>query len=247
MAPLSIVLIDDHPIFRRGLRRVLEQSPDLQVGAEASDGYSVLQQIWHVAPDVAICGINVPGTGGLEAARLLRQRYPHCRIIVLTAHEDDDVLFNAFLAGADACATKAIAIDELVTMVRQVGHGVDVINDQVLQQPLVAARLLAELRQRRTVAMNEGALVARLTPRETEILAYVAQGLTNKQIGQELAISSQTVKNHMTSIMHKLAVHRRTQAVLSARHYGWVTRAAPLPSHLPGQEGQSSHGSSQLG
>jgi DNA-binding NarL/FixJ family response regulator len=219
---LRILLIDDHPLVRCGLRYLIAPHSDLQIAAEASDGPSALQHANHLMPDVVLCAMDLPGTDGLTVTRLLRRHHPRCGIIVLTTQWSDEQLFNALRAGAAAYATTEISGDELVAMIRQVGMGQYVINDQVLRRPQVAGHVLTAFREVNRLEGDQGEVFAPLTPREVEILDCVARGNSNKEIARLLSISDQTVKNHMTSILRKLAVNDRTQAVIYALRHGWI-------------------------
>ena len=222
MPNLRILLVDDHPLYRSGLRSVLSRQPDLTVVGEASSGEEALTLAETSAPQVTICDISLPGMSGLEATRLLRRHYPYCGVVILTAHEDDEQLFSAIRAGASAYATKGVAAEELIEIIRQVGVGAYLINDQVLARPKVASRMLEAFRNLDEIAAPEANIFTPLTPRELETLESVARGLSNKEVAQALSISDQTVKNHMTSILRKLAVNDRTQAVLYAVRRGWI-------------------------
>ncbi|MCC6628051.1 MAG: response regulator transcription factor [Chloroflexi bacterium] len=217
-----ILLVDDHPLFRQGIRWTLEAHHDMEVVGEVSDGQAAIQQADFLTPDVIVCDINLPGMNGLEVTRILRRRHPQCAIIVLTMHQDDEQLFNSIRVGAAAYATKDISPEELVSMVRRVGHGEYLINENVLSRPFVASRVLDEFRELSQVDSATESVFSPLTPREVEILDCVARGNSNKEIARLLSISDQTVKNHITSILRKLAVNDRTQAVIYALRHGWI-------------------------
>jgi DNA-binding NarL/FixJ family response regulator len=217
-----ILLVDDHPLFRQGIRWTLEAQHDMEVVGEVSDGQAAIQQADFLTPDVIVCDINLPGMNGLEVTRILRRRHPQCAIIVLTMHQDDEQLFNSIRVGAAAYATKDISPEELVSMVRRVGHGEYLINENVLSRPFVASRVLDEFRELSQVDSATESVFSPLTPREVEILDCVARGNSNKEIARLLSISDQTVKNHITSILRKLAVNDRTQAVIYALRHGWI-------------------------
>jgi DNA-binding NarL/FixJ family response regulator len=222
MNRIRILLVDDHPLFRQGIRWTLESQHDMEVVGEVSDGQAAIQQADFLTPDVIVCDINLPGMNGLEVTRILRRRHPQCAIIVLTMHQDDEQLFNSIRVGAAAYATKDISPDELVSMVRRVGHGEYLINENVLSRPFVASRVLDEFRELSQVDSATESVFSPLTPREVEILDCVARGNSNKEIARLLSISDQTVKNHITSILRKLAVNDRTQAVIYALRHGWI-------------------------
>ena len=225
MNRIQIVIVDDHPLFRRGIRWSLESEHDLLVVGEAGDGQSAIQQIDMLIPDVVLIDINMPQMSGLEVTRVIKRRHPQTGVVILTAHEDDEQLFHAIRVGAAAYATKDIEADELIRLIRRVARGEYLINENVLSRPFVASRVLDQFRELSQMdQVNEG-VFSPLTPREVEILDCVAQGNSNKEIARILSISDQTVKNHITSILRKLAVNDRTQAVIYALRHGWIKLA----------------------
>lgn len=221
MKRLRVVLVDDHPLYRQGVRHALEAASDIRVVGEASDGQAAIQMADTLSPDVLLCDINLPGLSGLEAARVIRRRNPRIGLIVLTVHEDDEQLFEAIKVGVAAFSTKDVGQDRLVEMVRRVGRGESLMGEQVVLRPLVAARALRQF-QGQTARGEEQGLLTPLTGREIEILDCIARGMSNKEIARHLLISDQTVKNHITSILRKLAVNDRTQAVIYALRRGWI-------------------------
>lgn len=222
MKRLRILLVDDHPLFRQGVRHALDGIQDIQIIGEASDGQMAIQMADTLAPDVMLCDINLPGLNGLEATRVIRRRNPHIAVIVLTMHEDDEQLFHAIKVGAAAFSTKDVRQDRLVDMVRRVGRGEYLINENVVTKPFVASRVLKQFRDLAAMDRDEEGLFAPLTSREIEILDCIARGMSNKEIARNLLISDQTVKNHITSILRKLMVNDRTQAVIYALRRGWI-------------------------
>ena len=229
MSPIQIVIVDDHPLFRRGIRWSLENEHDLLVVGEAGDGQSAIQQIDVLIPDVVLIDINMPQMSGLEVTRVIKRRHPQTSVIVLTMQEDDEQLFDAIRVGAAAYATKDIDAEELIRLIRRVARGEYLINENVLSRPFVASRVLDQFRELSQMdSVNEG-VFSPLTPREVEILDCVAQGNSNKEIARILNISDQTVKNHITSILRKLAVNDRTQAVIYALRHGWIKLTEDSP------------------
>jgi len=222
---LRIILVDDHPLFRQGVRHALDGIQDIQIVGEASDGQMAIQMADTLAPDVILCDINLPGLNGIEATRVVRRRNPHIAVIVLTVHEDDEQLFHAIKVGAAAFSTKDVGQDKLVDMVRRVGRGEYLINENVATKPFVASRVLKQFRDLAALDQDEEGLFAPLTSREIEILDCIARGMSNKEIARNLLISDQTVKNHITSILRKLMVNDRTQAVIYALRRGWIKMA----------------------
>ncbi len=220
---IRVLIIDDHPLFRQGIRYSLEDADDIEVAGEAENGQEAIKLTERLLPDVVLVDINLPGLNGLEVARVIKRREPGIGIIVLSVYEDDDQLFQAIKVGAAAYFSKDINPDELITYIREVACGKYLINDSVIAKPHVATRVLHQFRE---LAASEdeqtNALFAPLTSREIEILDCIARGLSNKEIANELSISGQTVKNHITSILSKLQVNDRTMAVIYAIKRGWI-------------------------
>ncbi len=218
----SVMLVDDHPLFRQGLRRVLEAEEDLEVIMEVSDGEEALRLARQLAPDVVIMDINLPHMNGLQVTRALKQSVPDVAVIMLTAFHDDEQIFHAIRAGAAAYFPKDVTPRRLVEAIRQVVQGNYVIDDEVLDKPEAASWLLQQFDHVAYVDGEPNQMFAPLSPREMEILQHIAKGQSNKEVAYALGISRQTVKNHMTSILRKLAVNDRTQAALYAVKRGWI-------------------------
>ena len=220
MSRIGILVVDDHPLFRRGIRMGLEGERDLMIVAEAADGPTAIHVADQFLPDVVLLDISLPTMSGFDVARAIKRRHPRAAVIILTMHEDDGHLFAAIRSGADAFAAKGIEIAELVRLIRHVGG-----EPEATPAPFTSARLLDELRSipRRSAAQDDE--YSPLSPREIEILSYVSQGLSNKEIASILHISDQTVKNNITSILRKLNVNDRTQAVIYALRHGWIALA----------------------
>jgi DNA-binding NarL/FixJ family response regulator len=217
-----VVIVDDHPIFRHGVRYTLEASGEFEVVGEAADGQRAIQAAESLNPDVMLVDINLPGLNGLEVARVVRRRLPQTALIVLTAYEDDEQLFNAIKVGAAAYSPKDISPEQLLQITRLVAQGHYLINENVLSRPFVASRVLKQFRELASVEQEGHMVFAPLTGREVEILDCIARGRSNKQIAMDLNISDQTVKNHITAILRKLNVNDRTQAVIYAMRHGWI-------------------------
>ena len=208
----TVMLVDDHPLFRQGLRRVLEKEDDIQVIMEVADGEEALRQIKRVVPDVVIMDINLPHMNGLQVTRELKQAVPEVAVIMLTAYHDDEQIFHSVRAGAAAYFPKEITPRRLIEAIRQVGKGNYVIDDEVLDKPEVANWLLTQFDKVAYIDGVPNEMFAPLSPREMEILQHIAKGQSNKEVAYELGISRQTVKNHMTSILRKLAVNGKLRA-----------------------------------
>ncbi len=222
MAKTSVILVDDHPLFRQGLRRVLEAQEDLDVIMEIADGEEALRMTKQLTPDVVIMDINLPRMNGLQVTRDLKQSAPEVAVIILTSYHDDEQIFHSIRVGAAAYFPKDVTPRRLVEAIRQVSKGNYVIDDEVLNKPEVAAWLLQQFDQVAYVDGLPNEMFSPLSPREMEILQHIAKGQSNKEVAYDLGISRQTVKNHMTSILRKLAVNDRTQAALYAVKRGWI-------------------------
>jgi DNA-binding NarL/FixJ family response regulator len=236
---MKILIVDDHPLFRQGIRWSLETEPDMDVVGEAENGQEAIKLTDRFLPNVVLVDVNLPGLNGLEVTRVIKRHHPHINIVILSVYEDDEQLFQAIKVGASAYSSKDVKPDSLIKLIRDVAGGAYLINEHVLARPHVAKRVLHQFRE---LAASEheqsGGLFAPLTSREIEILDCIARGLSNKEIASELSISSQTVKNHITSILRKLQVNDRTMAVIYAIQRGWIKMGydheAASPEDIPG-------------
>jgi DNA-binding NarL/FixJ family response regulator len=219
---VKILIVDDHALFRVGIRNILEREPDLEVVAEADDGRTALDAAFATNPDVILMDLSLPAPGGIESTQRVKRELPSAAIVVLSTEEDEDALFESIKAGAAAFILKDIAPEDLVMIIRRVVAGEYLINDKVFSKPAVASRVLKEFRELAVYGQEAAPIFAPLSPREVEILDNIAQGMTNKQVAYALSISEQTVKNHMSSILRKLSVNDRTQAVVYAMRQGWI-------------------------
>lgn len=245
-----IMIVDDHPLFRSGLRRILEQDPRLQVVAEASSGHDALHEADIHKPALVIMDAQLPGVTGLQIASALRRERPNTAIVFLSMHADDDRLFAAIRVGAAAFLTKDIDPAKIVETCHAVLRGENLLHQAVLTNPNLARRVLGEFR-----SLSEGQAVGEpevaLSPRELEVLDCLVMGHSNKEIGDALFITEQTVKNHMTSVLRKLAVDDRVAALRYAVSKGWaeigpqpyaaVERAVAANNGGPGTAGTTLH------
>jgi DNA-binding NarL/FixJ family response regulator len=222
MKPISLVVIDDHPLFRKGVADVLALEPDLQIVGQASDGESGLALIRKLLPQVAIVDVNLPGLNGHQITRQVVAEHLPTRIILLTAYDDEEQKIHSIRGGAAAYCTKDIQPEGLIRVVRSVISGEFVIDDERVDP----ARLERWLESRTESAMRlysePGEPYEPLSGREMEVLTLLTRGLSNKEIALSLGISHQTVKNHVTAILRKLNVEDRTQAAVCALRRGWV-------------------------
>lgn len=212
--PIRILVADDHPIVRDGLVAVLSTQPDFEVIGEAADGRQVVEQALAFQPDVILLDLEMPGVDGVQALEQLRKLGQPVRAVVFTAFDTDERILSALRAGAKGYLLKGAPREELFNAVRVVHAGGS------LLQPVVASRLL----ERFSEAVPLMAAPEQLTPRELEVLAWVAQGHPNKEIAERLAISQRTVKFHVSSIMGKLGAANRTEAVALAVQHGLIER-----------------------
>jgi DNA-binding NarL/FixJ family response regulator len=217
-----ILVVDDHALFRVGIAKILGQQPDFEIVAEADDSRSAIDRALETSPDVILMDISLPPPGGIETTARIKRELPATAIIVLAVGEDEDALFDSIKAGAAAFILKDVDPDDLVTIIRRVVAGEYLINDKLFSKPAVASRVLKEFRELAIYGQEAAPIFAPLSPREVEILDNIAQGMTNKQVAYALSISEQTVKNHMSSILRKLSVNDRTQAVVYAMRQGWI-------------------------
>ncbi|MDP8905847.1 MAG: response regulator transcription factor [Chloroflexota bacterium] len=218
----KILLVDDHALFRVGMRQILEREPDFDVVGEAEDARDAFTMAVELNPDIVLLDLSLPAPGGIETTQRIKREVPSSGIIALAVAEDEDQLFEAIKAGAAAFVLKDVSPDDLVAVIRRVRAGEYLINDKVFARPSVASRVLKEFRELAVYGQEAAPIFAPLSPREVEILDNIAKGMTNKQVAYALTISEQTVKNHMSSILRKLSVNDRTQAVVYAMKQGWI-------------------------
>jgi DNA-binding NarL/FixJ family response regulator len=208
---ISVFLLDDHEIVRRGLRELLEAEPDIEVIGESGSALDAVGRVHAIDPDVAVLDVRLPDGDGVTVCRDLRSRHPRTACLMLTSFSDDEALFDAIMAGAAGYVLKQIKGHDLVDAIRKVAAG------QSLLDPVVTARVLERVRR----GPEQDERLARLTDQESKILELLAEGLTNRQIGERLHLAEKTVKNYVTGVLAKLGMARRTEAaVYAARHMG---------------------------
>src|SRR5947209_12745240 len=209
---VRILIADDHPLVRSGMRALLTATEDLEVVGEAATGEEAISLAAALQPDVIVMDLRMPGINGIEATRRIMQSYPHMRILVVTLFEDDDSVFAALRAGARGYILKEANEVEVLRAIRAVGGG------DAIFSSTIAQRLLGFFAAPRPAAL--AAPFPDLTDREREILTLIAQGCSNGEIAQTLVISLKTVRNYISSIFSKLQVVDRAQAILRAREAG---------------------------
>ncbi|WP_379129869.1 response regulator [Paenibacillus sp. sgz500958] len=229
---IKVLLADDHQLFREGLKRILNMEGDIEVIGECGDGIQVLEFCNHTKPDIVLMDINMPTQNGVEATQKLREMFPDIKVIILSIHDDESYVFETLRKGANGYLLKDMEAESLINAIRSVCEG------HAFIHPKVTGKLINQLR--RMTYLNETGAMAEtvvkeagvkfvagdnnpLTRREAEVLRLMAEGKSNKMIGEYLFISEKTVKNHVSSILQKMEVDDRTQAVINSIKYGWVT------------------------
>jgi DNA-binding NarL/FixJ family response regulator len=213
--PLRVLMADDHPFFRDGLRVLLEATPDTELAGEATNGDEVIELAKTLQPDVILMDLKMPGVGGIEATRQILSNSPSIGILVVTMVEDDDSVFAAMRAGARGYLLKGADKDEMLLAIRAVGRGEAVFGLRIAQRLI---RYFASPPQ--APAQAPQAIFPELTDRECEILTLIAAGRNNQEIAGQLFLSLKTVRNYVTSIFGKLQVADRAQAIVRAREAG---------------------------
>lgn len=204
--PIRVLVCDDHDLFRKGLRMVLEAEEGIVVVAEAADGEQAVARVEELAPDVVLMDVRMPRLGGIEATRIIRQLFPTTRIIVLTVSDEEDDLYGAVKAGANGYLLKEVSIEEVADAVRAVYQG------QSLISPSLASKLLNEF-EGQIGTIKEAVLASgpRLTEREVEILKMVALGMGNHDVAERLGVPESTVRNHVANILVKLQLRAQIE------------------------------------
>ena len=222
----SIVLVHAHELFREGLRHNLAELPDFRVTGEAINGQQAIQLVDYTDPDLVLMEVDLPGVNGLEVARAIKRTHPHVGIMLLSASMDGQQVVKAIRAGVASFVVRNTSWEKLLREIRHVQRGEYPINNLVLSLPEVAGQVLSAFRQM-AVEEDTQSIYSPLSPRELQVLELIAAGRTNKEIAVQLDISNQTVKNHVSSILRKLAVNDRTQAVVYAMRRGWIKVVLP--------------------
>jgi DNA-binding NarL/FixJ family response regulator len=207
-----VLIVDDHPVFRFGLRALLSAEPGIEVAGEATSGEEAVPLAETLQPDVILMDLNMEGISGIEATRRITQANLRAGILVLTMFEDDDSVFAAMRSGARGYLLKGAAGDETVRAIRAVSNG------EAIFSPAVARRLMQYFATPPASAASQA--FPELTEREREILTLIAQGYTNTAIAEQLVLSSKTVRNHVSNIFGKLQVAGRSEAIIRARDAG---------------------------
>lgn len=203
---IRVFLLDDHELVRRGLRELLEPEPDIEVVGESGSAAEALRRMPALRPDVAVLDARLPDGSGIDVCRDIRSKHPEIRALILTSFDDDDALFAAIMAGAAGYVLKDIHGDDLVDAIRRVHAG------QSLLDPAVTGQVLERLRN----GKPEDKRLAALSEQERRVLSLIGEGLTNRQIAEQMFLAEKTVKNYVSSLLSKLGMERRTQAAIFA-------------------------------
>ena len=212
LRPIQILLVDDHPVVRDGLRAMLGLEPDFQIVGEANNGVEAVRQVAQLLPDVVLLDLEMPELDGVAALEQIRAANPASRVIILTAYDEDERIVGAVVAGAQGYVLKGAPREDIFRAIRIVHAGGS------LWQPLIASKLRRHLSEQAGTRVD----AVDLTPREIEVLELIAQGKSNKQIAAELMITERTCKFHVSSILSKLEASNRTEAVRIAAQRGLV-------------------------
>jgi DNA-binding NarL/FixJ family response regulator len=219
MDKIKVIIIDEQAFFRAGVSQTLSQQSDLEI-LECDSTQNALELIEANLTDVALLGSDLAGFSGIELGRKIAQYYPNTKVIVLSPDPNDEELFEVIKTAASACVSKRASADELATTIRRAHRGEYPINESLMTRPRVAKQVLNQFNG--FTKSMEG-VAAPLTKRETQILTYVAEGNSNKEIARILSISEQTIKNHVSAILRKLNANDRAHAVALALHSGWIS------------------------
>jgi DNA-binding NarL/FixJ family response regulator len=222
MNKTKVLIIDEQALFRAGVHQALSQQPDLEI-LECDPTGNAFELIEASLPDVVLLGSDLASLSGIELGRKIAQHYPNTKVVVLSPDPNDEELFEVIRTAAVACLSKNAGVDELTSTIRRARQGEYPINESLMTRPKVAKQVLNQFRG---VGKALDGLVAPLTNRETQILTYVAEGNSNKEIARILEISEQTIKNHVSAILRKLNANDRAHAVALALHSGWISPEA---------------------
>ncbi len=231
---ISIMIVEDHPLFRDGLNAAMSLEDDLVVIGAYADGEIALNMAQQFRPDVVLVDVNLPSMNGLQVTRLLKAQSPETAVVVLTAYHDSEQVLHAMRAGASAYCPKDITPTDLIEIIRAAAAGYYIVGTQKLDGEALQKWINRGVEAISPYVLDPNEHYSPLSPREMEILQFVTNGMSNKEIAIRLRISQQTVKNHMTSILKKLNVQDRTQAAVASLRHGWVRlQIDPSELHLP--------------
>ncbi|QDI91831.1 response regulator transcription factor [Salicibibacter halophilus] len=226
---IKLILIDDHKLFREGVKRILEMDDQFEIIAEGDDGGEATNLVAQHRPDVVLMDINMPGVNGVEATRNLVERFPDVKVLILSIHDDEAYVTHVLKTGAAGYLLKEMDADALIEAVKVVGSGGAYIHPKVTHNLIKEYRRLASDNGNHSAGTELGYKEVEyrkplhiLTRRECDVLQLMTDGYSNRMVGEELYISEKTVKNHVSNILQKMNVNDRTQAVVESIKKGWV-------------------------
>ena len=220
----TLVLVDDHELVRRGIKSLLETQPDFEVVGEAGSVAEAIRRVGYHTPDVVVLDVRLPDGTGVEACREIRSRWPEVRVLMLTSYADEEAMLAAIMAGASGYVLKRIEGSDLVENIRKVATGESLLDAEMTE------KLFAKLRG----DGPEDPLLAKLSPQESKILFLIADGLTNRQIAEEMYLAEKTVKNYVSNLLAKLEMSRRSEAAAYAARLAAKQEAAYPPESWEG-------------
>lgn len=228
---ISLVVVDDHPLFRQGVAEAMSLEPDMQVLGQASSGDQALDLIRSLRPEIVVLDVNLPGMNGQQITHHVTQEKLETRVILMTGYDDLEQSLHAAMAGAAAFCSKDVEPSSLLQIVREVAEGKFVYGSHPMTGQELQSWIARQIASGPSSYSEPGSPFHPLSEREMQVLECVVRGLSNKEIAALLGISHQTVKNHVTSILRKFSVEDRTQAVVYALKHGWVhlTTSGPRP------------------
>ena len=222
MNKITLLVVDDHPLFRQGVTDAISLEPDMKVLGQASDGTQGLEMIRSLKPAIVLLDVNLPGMNGQQITHQVTQEKLATRVLLMTGYDDIEQALHAAMAGAAAYSSKDVEPKALLRMIRDVAEGKFMFGGKILNQRELQGWIEEQIEGARRSYSEPGSPFHPLSEREMEVLECVVQGMSNKEIAGLLGISHQTVKNHVTSILRKFGVEDRTQAVVYALKHGWV-------------------------
>jgi two-component system response regulator DevR len=217
---LRVLLVDDHEVVRQGLKALVDAQDGLDVVGEAATAAEAVRRVGFDDPDVVVMDVRLPDGSGVEACREIRERFPEVKVLMLTSFADEEALLSAIIAGAAGYVLKRIRAEELVDSIRKVGAG------ESLLDPGMTDKLFKKLRGDEP----EDPLLARLSPQERAILEHISEGMTNRQIAEEMFLAEKTVKNYVSNMLAKMGMHRRTEAA------AYMARVSAQKDEYPPEE-----------
>lgn len=222
---IRVLLVDDHSLFRSGIKSLLQRYPEFEIVGEAGDGMEGVKRAGQLRPDVVLLDLHMPGLSGRDAARMITRETPDSHVLMLTVSEEADDLFETLRAGACGYLLKNIEAETLASAIRTAAHGESVISPQMMSKLLTGARADSPAQSAPTGPAAAPGEIEKLTPREREILACIARGQSNKEIARELEVAESTVKIHVQNMLRKLGLSSRVQAAVYAVENGIGTPA----------------------